>query len=400
MRFFKQFLSNSAIVSAGVLFALINTVLFTNAFSMDEYGLIITLFLYSQIIQSVGILGLTELSIKVHNDGVGLKYSADLLFLALTQLIACVPLAILLSLILEIPFALLFILSSVQMGLKLFAIYYRTTGFVKNYNMINSLIFNGAIAVLLVAVPHTTPLDFLKWLSLSISIILIALLLANFKKFKSLKVNQPLFSRNLFRDSFVIGMLVVFNSFFVAVDQLLIGKVEGNSALASYKITLLIFLAGTFPHTVVNSIVGPKVARLCKFKKFRFLKKYFWSLNLFQSILCVFSVIAFFIVLKLFGTRLYPETYMPSNLSFVLLLFASIAVSFRGISTIILIQNDAKSYLFIGQLIFALTLTFVYLFLIELKIFNSMPLAMAVAHIVFSSFILIRVFPCFEQCNS
>ena len=341
-------------------------------------------------------MGLTELSIKVHSDKVGLKYSADLLFLALTQLIACVPLAILLSLILEISFVLLFILSSVQIGLKLFSIINPTVK-ASSLMVVNSLIFNVTIALVLVAIPQTTAVDFLQWLCFGLTIILSILILSNFKKFRKLKVHQPLFSRNLFHESFFIGLLVAFNSFFVAVDQLLVGGVEGNSALASYKIILLIFLAGTFPHTVVNSIVGPKVAKLCKFKKFRFLKRYLLFLNLFQAALCVASVVSFCIFIKLFGTRLYPASYMPSNLSFVLLLFASIAVSFRGISTIILIQTNAKSHLFYGQLIFVGTLATVYLVLINFEFFNAMPLAMTIAHIVFSAVILSKISSYFEQ---
>jgi len=359
---------------------------------MDDYGLIITLFLYSQIIQSVGILGLTELSIKIHSDKVGLKYSADLLFLALAQSLTCVPLVIISSLILEIPFAILFSLTGAQIGLKFFAIYYRTMGFIKTYNMINSSIFNFTIVILLVVLPQNGPLYFLLYFSLSLGGILCIFILINLNQFMKLNKNKPIFSKKLFYESLNIGLLVIFNSFFVTVDQLLVGGIEGTSALASYKITLLIFLAGTFPHTVVNSIVGPKVARLCNFKKFKFLERYYWRLSLFQLLFCSLSIMIFFTIIKFFGTRLYPDSYMPDTLSFMWLFLASIAVSLRGISTIILIQLNLKRYLFMGQVIYTTTIIALYFALIEFDYFTSMPLVFTIAHIIFCIFILNKMF--------
>ena len=110
----------------------------------------------------------------------------------------------------------------------------------------------------------------------------------------------------------------------------MVSRIIGVDELALYKIALAIFYAGSFPHVVINTIAGPRIARMCFRKKFRNLYFLFNKIIRTQILLSLLSVITVFLIINSSGELIFNYESKPNIFVYLLMALASSATSVRG----------------------------------------------------------------------
>ncbi len=395
---FKTFAKNSFLIAFGTVLGLVNVSLASRRLGLIEYGNYLNIYILAQVILGFSTLGLAELSVKYFYSKYGLNKFLNFILIALIQTLTSSIAVIIFciysgtSILLFVPFFLALLL------IKFSGIYLRASDKILYSNFVNSVFFNLLIMLILLFFPLNNFKTLVNIFSLITYITLVILLPIIFQNFRKKSLNLPIVNKSIIFDNFSIGLLVIMNGFFTTLDQILVSRFLGLDNLALYKIALTIFLAGSFPHTVINTIAGPKISKLCFRKKYKSLLFFLKKISFIQIILCFSAVSLVFCIIQFSGEIIFNYEAKPEFITYVLFLIASIATSIRGFSTIILIQTNKVPQMFIGQIIYMAILMISFLILFNIsKNLNTVYLSFAISHSVFSLWILRKTFKSLKQ---
>ena len=385
----KIFAKNSFLMVIGSIIGLANISIASKTLGLAEYGNFINFNILAQAITGFSVLGLSELSVKYFYSNYGLKKHLNFIFIAFFQIISSLFIVIFIclftntNLILFIPFYLALLL------VQFVGIFLRAKDSIIFSNIANSLFFNLVILFTILIYPDLDHKFLLNSFSIVTFTIFFLVLPFILRKLIKKSLYKPLINKKLIQENFSIGALVILHGFFATIDQIFVSRVFGLDELALYKITLIIFFAGSFPHVVINTIAGPRVARICFKKKFKTLSYLLKKITKTQIVLSILSVIAVYFIINFSGELIFNYESKPSLISYFFMALASCGTSVRGVSTIILIQNNKIAETFIGQLIYivVLTISFSITYVIFPNIV-SILFSFAFSHLTFSYWIL------------
>ncbi len=394
----KLFFKNSFLIGLGTILGFANVSIASRSLGLTEYGNFLNFNISAQIIIGFSLLGLSELSVKYFYSNYGLNKYLNFVFIGIFQaLLSCIFIVFYClytktNFLLFLPFFLALVVN------KFADIFLRASNKISLSNFASSIYFNLVILLTLLLSPIS---DYRVLIISFFSItffILIVLTPKIYNSFRKKSIFLPFFDKKLIYENLGIGCLVILNGFFATIDQLIVSKVFGVENLALYKISLTIFLAGSFPHVVINTIAGPKISKLCFKKKFKNLLYFLNKISIIQIFLSFLAIFALFIIIQSSGDLIFNAESKPGVWVYFFMCIASASASVRGFSTIILIQNSKFREMFTGQSIYIgiLMLSFYLIYSIFPQI-TSIYFSFAFAHIIFTIWILKKTYHALNQ---
>ena len=375
----------------GTIIGFINVSLASKKLGLIEYGNFININIVTQVLLTFSILGLSELSVKYYRSNYGLYKYSNFILLAGFQSLATILIVILYGFATQADLLLILPLLLSYLFVRLIGIYLRASEKIGLSNIANSVYFNLIIFLILIFSKTNDHRTLIRSFSLITLILFITLIPSIIKTLKQKVFHKPLFTKSLIFDNFSVGGLVVLNGFFATIDQLIVARYLNIDNLALYKIALIIFLAGSFPHVVINTIAGPKISRLCHHKKYIKLNYLFKKISLIQIFLSISATLFIYLIITSSGEFIFDYASKPVVSAYLLMTIASVATSIRGFSTIILIQTGRILDMLIGQILYIAILSFCfYSIYSEVKDVNAMYYAFTIAHVFFCLWSVIK----------
>lgn len=343
------------------------------------------------ILVACSILGLSELSVKHFYDKLGFKNELSQLVPVIVNFLVVLSIFPIINIWLELVDInrYVLILFFALLSIKLVAIYLRASSKIKLSNTVNVIFYPSFLILGLTLYP--TNFNSIHELMFLIAILLIlTTFLFIFMDWSTIRfklTNSEFPNARYFFENLILGASVVFNSVLVVIDQVVAAKYLGFEALAAYKVCLIIYLCGIFPHVVINTIAGPKISKIINFKKHKTLKKLWLKFHYVQFMFAMLAVIAVYTIFQFSDNLLFPQELHPSTTDFILMSIAAISASWRGFSTIIIIQLGKFKNLFIGQIIYLLTFLFSLVVTLDFYMEISVVLSFAMAQLIFAVYI-------------
>ena len=381
-------------MAIGTILSLISVSLGTKYLPLNLFGEYINSINIINILVALSVLGLSELSIKNYYEDFGLSHELGQLIPVVINTFVVISIFFIINSWVNLvqPSIYLFFLFISLLLIKILDIYFRASSQIKLSNVINTVFYPLFLIIGILLYSNIVKNIFELMFVISSLLILTSclLILKEWQKVKSKFSGTRFPTFHYFIENYKLGIIVVFNSFLLLIDQLVAAKFIGFEALAFYKVCLIVYLCGSFPHTVINTIAGPKVSKIVKFKKYKQLKKIWIKSHLVQFILTSLAVLSIYIILLITKDLIFPEHLHPSNLNFFLMFIAAVATAIRGFSTIIIIQMSGFRALFIGQVLYLLTFSFSCFVINYLFGSINIVLAFMLAQVIFTFYITLR----------
>ena len=384
-------MGNSAIMASGTLLSLVSISYGSKILSFEQLGEYLNAINIVSILVALSILGLSELSVKHYHDNFGFKIELGQLIPVLVNFLIVMSIFPIVNMWLDLVHINIYILLLflALLSIKIIAIYLRASSKIKLSNIANVIFYPLflLLGLFLYTATLNTIFDLMFFIALLLLLTTFLFIILDWSTIRRKLVNTKLPVARYFYDNIILGASVVFNSILVVIDQVIAAKYLGFEALAAYKVCLIIFLCGIFPHVVINTIAGPKISKLINFKKHKMLKKFWLKFHYIQFIFASLAVISIYIIFQLSNDLLFARELHPSKTEFLLMSLAAISASWRGFSTIIIIQLGHFKTLFIGQILYLLVFLISIFALFDFNMQISVVLSFSLAQLVYAMYI-------------